>query len=69
MWLGVRVRKSLNKKHTRIGERYFCGKRGKLKPWKEVGRKINLSAQWCITIHDKAIQEFSHKIENEKIKF
>jgi|TARA_R100000482_G_C5064477_1_gene118581 DNA-directed RNA polymerase specialized sigma subunit len=54
---------------TIFHERYFCGKRGKLKPWKEVGRKINLSAQWCITIHDKAIQEFSHKIENEKIKF
>ena len=54
---------------TIFHERYFCGKRGKLKPWKEVGKKINLSAQWCITIHDKAIIEFSRKIDNEKIKF
>ena len=50
-------------------ERYFCGKRGKLKPWKEVAKKINLSAQGCINIHDKAIKELSHRIDNEKIKF
>ena len=45
------------------------GKRGKLKPWKDVARKINLSAQGCINIHDKAIKELSSKIDNEKIKF
>lgn len=50
-------------------ERYFCGERGKLKPWKEVAKKINLSAQGCINIHDKAIKELSYKIDNEKIKF
>tara|TARA_Y100000004_G_scaffold182654_1_gene229637 strand:+ start:16 stop:612 length:597 start_codon:yes stop_codon:yes gene_type:complete len=50
-------------------ERYFCGKRGKLKPWKEVAKKINLSAQGCINIHDKAVKELSLKIDNEKIKF
>ena len=50
-------------------ERYFCGNRGKLKPWKQVAQKINLSAQGCINIHDKAIKELSYKIENEKIKF
>ena len=50
-------------------ERYFCGKRGKLKPWKDVAKKINLSPQGCINIHDKAIKELSHKIDNEKIKF
>tara|TARA_Y100000114_G_scaffold157281_1_gene188808 strand:- start:11500 stop:12096 length:597 start_codon:yes stop_codon:yes gene_type:complete len=50
-------------------ERYFCGERGKLKPWKDVAKKINLSAQGCINIHDKAIKEFNYKIENEKIKF
>lgn len=50
-------------------ERYFCGKGGKLKPWKEVAKKINLSAQGCINIHDKAIKELNHKIDNEKIKF
>ncbi len=54
---------------TIFHERYFCGRRGKLKPWKEVAKKINLSAQGCINIHNKAIQEFSNKIDNEKIKF
>ncbi len=50
-------------------ERYFCGKRGKLKPWKDVARTLNLSAQGCINIHNKAIREISLKIDNEKIKF
>lgn len=50
-------------------ERYFCGKRGKLKPWKDVARILNLSAQGCINIHNKAIREISLKIDNEKIKF
>ena len=54
---------------TIFHERYFCGKRGKLKPWKDVARKINLSAQGCINIHDKAIKELGSKIDNEKIKF
>ena len=54
---------------TLFHERYFCGKRGKLKPWKDVAKKINLSAQGCINIHDKAIKEFSQKIDNERIKF
>ena len=54
---------------TIFHERYFCGERGKLKPWKEVAKKINLSAQGCINIHDKAIKELSRKINNEKIKF
>ena len=50
-------------------ERYFCGNKGKLKPWKDVAKKINLSAQGCINIHDKAVKEISQRIENEKIKF
>jgi len=66
---------NLIKKHkdkrlqTIFHERYFCGVGGKLKPWKEVAKKINLSAQGCINIHDKAIKELSNKINNEKIKF
>ena len=54
---------------TIFHERYFCGRRGKLKPWKEVARKLNLSAQGCINIHNKAVKEISLKIDNEKIKF
>ena len=54
---------------TIFHERYFCGRRGKLKPWKEVARKLNLSSQGCINIHNKAVKEISLKIDNEKIKF
>lgn len=54
---------------TIFHERYFCGTRGKLKPWKEIASILNLSAQGCINIHDKAIKELSQKIDNEKIKF
>tara|TARA_R110000782_G_scaffold114194_1_gene204304 strand:- start:210 stop:812 length:603 start_codon:yes stop_codon:yes gene_type:complete len=50
-------------------ERYFCGSKGKLKPWKDIARMMNLSAQGCINIHDRAIKELSQKIDNEKIKF
>ena len=48
---------------TIFHERYFCGRRGKLKPWKEVARKLNLSAQGCINIHNKAVKEISLKID------
>ena len=54
---------------TIFHERYFCGRRGKLQPWKEVAKKLNLSAQGCINIHDKAIKELNYKINNETIKF
>ena len=54
---------------TIFHERYFCGSKGKLKPWKEVAKKINLSAQGCINLHDKAVKELNYKINNEKIKF
>ena len=66
---------NLIKKHkdkrlqTIFHERYFCGEGGKLKPWKDVAKKINLSAQGCINIHDRAIKELNNKINNEKIKF
>ncbi len=50
-------------------ERYFGGKQGKLKPWKEVAKKVKLSAQGCINIHNRAVKELNIKIKNEKIKF
>tara|TARA_B100000287_G_C20629762_1_gene779313 strand:- start:977 stop:1573 length:597 start_codon:yes stop_codon:yes gene_type:complete len=50
-------------------ERYFGGKQGKLKPWKEVAKKVKLSAQGCINIHNRAVKELNSKIKNEKIKF
>jgi hypothetical protein len=50
-------------------ERYFCGPKGKLKPWKDIAGMMNLSAQGCINIHDRAVKELNQKIDNEKIKF
>ena len=53
---------------TIFKERYFEGKGGKLKPWKLVAKKVNLSAQGCINIHNKAIEDIQNRIDNEKIK-
>ena len=50
-------------------ERYFRGKQGKLKPWKQVAEIVNLSAQGCINVHNRAIKELKNRIKNEKIKF
>jgi len=50
-------------------ERYFCGERGKLKPWKQIAQKVNLSTQGCINVHNKTLKEFKNKVKNEKIKF
>ena len=50
-------------------ERYFCGERGKLKPWKKIADKIELSTQGCINIHNRTLKEFKNKIQNEKVKF
>lgn len=49
-------------------ERYFCGEKGKLKPWKQIAEQVNLSTQGCINIHNKTLKEFKNKIKNEKIK-
>jgi hypothetical protein len=44
-------------------ERYFGGERGKLNTWKNIGDKIGISAQGCINIHDKTLQEFQKQIK------
>lgn len=44
-------------------ERYFAGEKGKLKTWKAIGQKVNLSAQGCINIHDKCLIEFQKQIK------
>lgn len=47
-------------------QRYFCGKNKKLMPWKKIGKKIGLSAQSCINIHDRTLAFFKNKIKNEQ---
>jgi len=44
-------------------ERYFGGEKGKLNTWKNIGKKIGLSAQGCINIHDKTLKEFQKQIK------
>jgi hypothetical protein len=48
-------------------ERYFSDERKKLKPWKEIAKKMNLSIQGCIDIHNRTIEQFKKKITNEPI--
>jgi len=50
-------------------ERYFGGKGNKVTPWNKVAKKVNLSTQGCINIHNKTIKQFQNKIKNENIKF
>lgn len=54
---------------TIFEERYFGGKKLKLKPWKQIAKKLNLSIQGCINIHNRTIKEFQKKIKDEFIKF
>lgn len=48
---------------TIFKERYFGGERGKLETWKNIGNKIGISAQGCINIHDKTLEEFKKQIK------
>jgi len=50
-----------------FNERYFSDERKKLKPWKEIAKKMNLSIQGCIDIHNRTIEQFKKKITNESI--
>ena len=54
---------------TIFTERYFNGKLNKLKPWHQIAKKVGLSTQGCINIHNKTIEQFKNKIKNETIKF
>lgn len=61
----------LLKKHedSRVYEifvnRYFNGSGNKLMPWHQVGKKVNLTAQGCIDIHQKVMKTLKQKIHNE----
>lgn len=48
-------------------ERYFSSLNGKLKPWKEISKTVDLSIQGCINVHDRALEEFQKKISHGKI--
>jgi hypothetical protein len=50
-------------------ERYFSADEKKLKPWKQIAEKMNLSIQGCIDIHNRTIEQLQKKIKNETITF
>lgn len=54
---------------TIFKERYFSNTNGKLKAWKDIAQKVDLSIQGCINIHNKTVKEFQEKITNEQFTF
>ena len=44
-------------------ERYFGGEKGKLQTWKNIGEQIGVSAQGCINIHDRTLEEFKKQFK------
>ena len=44
--------------------RYIIGHKNKVMPWRQIGKKMNLSIQGCINIHDS----FVKKIKSKNIK-
>jgi DNA-directed RNA polymerase sigma subunit (sigma70/sigma32) len=61
------IRSSTNNKVKKVfSNRYDLGSNHKLTPWVKVGESVGLTAQACINIHNKTLQEFKKKLENEK---
>tara|TARA_R110000824_G_scaffold268375_1_gene456999 strand:+ start:199 stop:801 length:603 start_codon:yes stop_codon:yes gene_type:complete len=46
--------------------RYIIGKRNKVMPWKNVGKRMNLSIQGCINIHNSAIKSIRETIKDKE---
>lgn len=47
-----------------IQMRYRDCKKNKLTPWKRIARKLKLSIQGCINIHNRFIKEIKHELNN-----
>lgn len=50
-------------------ERYLTTKDFKLKTWQEIGKKMNLTAQACIDLHNKVIKYLNKEIKKNEVKF
>lgn len=46
--------------------RYIIGKKNKVMPWKNVGKRMNLSIQGCINIHNSAIKSIRETIKDKE---
>jgi len=53
----------------RVGQifhlRYIEGQKNNVMPWKHISKKLNMSIQGCINIHDSALEFFKYKINKE----
>ena len=45
--------------------RYKDGVRNKLTPWKKIAKKLKLSIQGCINIHEKFIKEIKKEFKHD----
>ncbi len=45
--------------------RYIIGKKNKVMPWKNIGKKMDLSIQGCINIHNSAIKKIKQTLDEE----
>ena len=52
-----------------FNERYFGGDFNKLQPWHKISKKIGMSSQACINIHNRTVEQLKKRINNETIKF
>ena len=48
--------------------RYIKGEKNKVMPWKKIGKKLQLSIQGCINIHNSAVRYVQNELK-EDIKF
>ena len=64
------ISKNKDKRVEKIfNERYFGGEFNKLQPWHKISKKIGMSSQACINIHNKTIENLKKKVNNETVKF
>lgn len=45
--------------------RYITGEKNKVMPWKKISKKLNMSIQGCINIHNSAIEKFKIELKDK----
>ena len=61
-----KVKSLPDKRISKIFEmRYIVGRKNKLMPWKDIGKKMKLSIQGCINIHNTAVKEIQKQLIKE----
>jgi hypothetical protein len=67
--LNTIINHAQNHPDKRVGQifqlRYIEGQKNGVMPWKTISKKIGMSIQGCINIHDNAISLFKNKMKKE----